>query len=183
MSCLVFKCPQCGLLHPASCTDRVIHAFPNKTWRSPGPEIWALTAHHMHPLGFRLAIAAVGSAVVQVVCMQPSLQRVFYRLSHWLVLFIHVCNRWTFQLSLRETTQASLCSAEHQQLQCIYWCTCSTLKVLAHQRAQGIIGTLVDRCSHSSVCLTVLCTLQYLPVYCPSLLLVGGRTIHWAAAQ
>ena len=31
--CLLFKFKhlQCGLLHPASCTDRAIHAFPNKT--------------------------------------------------------------------------------------------------------------------------------------------------------
>ena len=41
--CLLFKFKrlQCGLLHPASCTDRVIHAFPNKTCRSPGPEIFS----------------------------------------------------------------------------------------------------------------------------------------------
>ena len=44
-----FKCLQSGLLHPVSCKDRVIHAFPNKTWRSPWPRnifFWALTAHH-----------------------------------------------------------------------------------------------------------------------------------------
>ena len=37
--CLLFdfKHPQCGLLHPASYTDRAIHAFPNNTWRPPGP--------------------------------------------------------------------------------------------------------------------------------------------------
>ena len=34
-----FKCLQCGLLRPASCTDRAIHAFPNKMQRPPGPEI------------------------------------------------------------------------------------------------------------------------------------------------
>ena len=49
--CLLFefKHLQCGLLHPASYTDRVIHAFPNKTSRSPWPQnifLWALTAHH-----------------------------------------------------------------------------------------------------------------------------------------
>ena len=49
--CLLFefKRLQCGLLRPASCTDRVIHAFPNKTWRPPWPRnifFWALTAHH-----------------------------------------------------------------------------------------------------------------------------------------
>ena len=44
-----FRRLQCGLLHPASCTDRVIHAFSNKTWRSPWPRnifLWALTVHH-----------------------------------------------------------------------------------------------------------------------------------------
>ena len=41
--CLVFKFKhlQCGLLRPASCTDRVIHAFPNKTSSPPGPEIFS----------------------------------------------------------------------------------------------------------------------------------------------
>ena len=39
MSCLFFdfKHLQCGLLRPASCTDRVIHAFPNKMRTSPWP--------------------------------------------------------------------------------------------------------------------------------------------------
>ena len=39
MRCLLFKFKrlQCGLLHPASCTDRAIYAFPNKTWTSPWP--------------------------------------------------------------------------------------------------------------------------------------------------
>ena len=43
MRCLLFKFKrlQCGLLRPASCTDRVIHAFPNKTRRPPGPEIFS----------------------------------------------------------------------------------------------------------------------------------------------
>ena len=41
--CLLFefKRLQCGLLHPASYTDRAIHAFPNKTWKPPGPEIFS----------------------------------------------------------------------------------------------------------------------------------------------
>ena len=53
MSCLLFKFKrlQYGLLHPVSCTDRVIHAFPkNRHEGPPGPEIFssacALTAHH-----------------------------------------------------------------------------------------------------------------------------------------
>ena len=51
MSGLLFKYKrlQCGLLRPASCTDRVIHAFPNKTWTSPWPRnifFWTLMAHH-----------------------------------------------------------------------------------------------------------------------------------------
>ena len=43
------KCLQCGLLHPASCTDRVIHAFPSRTWRFHwhwNTFFWALLAHH-----------------------------------------------------------------------------------------------------------------------------------------
>ena len=54
MSCLLFefKRLQCGLLRPASCTDRVIHAFPNKAWTSPGPEIFLLDFNGTpHPLG------------------------------------------------------------------------------------------------------------------------------------
>ena len=37
-----FKCLQCGLLCGVSCTDRVIHAFPNKMrGHPPGPEIFS----------------------------------------------------------------------------------------------------------------------------------------------
>ena len=36
-----FKHLQCGLLRPTSYTDRAIHAFPNKTQRPPGPEIFS----------------------------------------------------------------------------------------------------------------------------------------------
>ena len=32
-----FKYLLCGLLYPASCTDKVIHALPNKMWMPPGP--------------------------------------------------------------------------------------------------------------------------------------------------
>ena len=41
--CLLFefKHLQCGLLRPTSYTDRAIHAFPNKTRRPPGPEIFS----------------------------------------------------------------------------------------------------------------------------------------------
>ena len=35
------KCLQCGLLHPASCTDRAIYDFLNKTQRPPGPKIFS----------------------------------------------------------------------------------------------------------------------------------------------
>ena len=44
-----FKRLQCGLLHPASYTDRAIHAFPNKMRKPPCPEIFSSdlkTAHH-----------------------------------------------------------------------------------------------------------------------------------------
>ena len=49
--CLLFefKRLQCSLLYPASCTDRAIHAFPNKIWRSPWPRnifFRALMVHH-----------------------------------------------------------------------------------------------------------------------------------------
>ena len=135
--CLLFKFKhlQCGLLCPASCTDRVIRTFPNKMWRPPWPRnifFWVLTAHHT-----LWELAAVGLAVAPVVC---SLRRMFYRLSHFFIV-IHVCSRWNFRLSLCETTQASqtdVCSTEHQQLQCSYCCTCSTMKVHAHQCAQGV---------------------------------------------
>ena len=41
--CLLFefKHLQCDFLCPASCTDRASHAFPTKTCRSPGPEIFS----------------------------------------------------------------------------------------------------------------------------------------------
>ena len=47
MRCLLFefKHLRCGLLHSASCTDRVIHAFPNKTRRFLGPEIFSSGLH------------------------------------------------------------------------------------------------------------------------------------------
>ena len=43
-----FECPKCGLLHPVSCTDRAIHAFPNKMWKPLALKyfLWVLTAHH-----------------------------------------------------------------------------------------------------------------------------------------
>ena len=43
LCCLLFefKCFQCGLLCPASCTNRAIHAFLNKMRGPPGPEIFS----------------------------------------------------------------------------------------------------------------------------------------------
>ena len=51
MHCLLFKFKrlQCSLLCPASCTDWVFLAFPNKTCSFPWPQIiffWTLMAHH-----------------------------------------------------------------------------------------------------------------------------------------
>ena len=48
--CLVleFKRLWCGLLHPASCTDGAIHAFPNKTQRPPGPRNIVLRYSNWH---------------------------------------------------------------------------------------------------------------------------------------
>ena len=63
MSCLLL---QCGLLHPASCTNRVIHAFPNKTRASPWPRnifFWTLMAHHT--LWARLGSCSGTSCVLQ----------------------------------------------------------------------------------------------------------------------
>ena len=103
MSCLLnkFKHLQCGLLHPASCTDREIHAFPKKTWISPGLKIimisfWALTKHHSLWAG---VASCSGTSCV--------LQQVFQTFSSSCattatLLFIHVCSGWNFRLSLRE---------------------------------------------------------------------------------
>ena len=46
--CLLFefKCLQCDLLRPASYRDRIIHAFPNNTWRSPlAPKYFLLSCN------------------------------------------------------------------------------------------------------------------------------------------
>ena len=94
--CLLFKFKrlQCGLLRPASYTDRVIHALPNKTRKSPWPRniyfLLSFRAHHTLWASCS-AEAAVGSALVQC-----SLQRLFYRLSHFSLLY----SRWNFRLSL-----------------------------------------------------------------------------------
>ena len=104
--CLLFKikCLQCGLLlRPVSCKDRAIHAFPNKMLSFPWPWnifLCALTSHH----------------TLWASCMQWDRQ--WYRLCAAIsecfidfhtssVLFIHVCSKWNFRLSLCETTQAS----------------------------------------------------------------------------
>ena len=122
-----------------------------------------------HPLDFRLAIiAAVGLAVVQVVCSCHCSECFIDFHTNRCYLYMYAADGLSGSASVRLLMQASLCSAEHQQLQCIYWCLCSTLKVLAHQRAHAgyhvFFGTLVDRCSHSSVCLTVLLVSVYIIV-------------------
>ena len=65
--CLLFefKHLQCGLLCPASCTDRAIHAFPN---RPLNPEYFLLSFNGTpHPLGY-YSWSLELAAVVLVVC-------------------------------------------------------------------------------------------------------------------
>ena len=46
-----FKRLQCGLLRLASCTDRGIHAFPNKTWGPLAPKFFFQSFNSTpHPL-------------------------------------------------------------------------------------------------------------------------------------
>ena len=72
--CLLFefKRLQCGLLCPVSCTNRVIHAFPNKTRGLLRPQnifFWTLTAHHT--LWARLAVRVVcASSSVSVLLLR-----------------------------------------------------------------------------------------------------------------
>ena len=60
--CLFFKfeCLQCGLLRPVSCTDRIIHAFPNKMGRSPAPKYFLpgfnSTPHHLDYLAYLVTL-------------------------------------------------------------------------------------------------------------------------------
>ena len=112
MSCLLFKlkCLQCGLLRPVSCTDKVIHILRRGCPLAPKYFFWALTAHHT--LYARLASCSSTDCV---------LQRVFQIFSSScaktctaVVLFIHLCSRWNFRLSLREINQARC----RTQLQC-----------------------------------------------------------------
>ena len=68
--CLLFefKHLQCGLLCPVSCTDRTIHAFPNKMQRPPDLEYFLLsfncTSHSLGYYSWSLEL----TAVVPVVC-------------------------------------------------------------------------------------------------------------------
>ena len=66
-ACMLFeiKCLQCGLLHTASCTDRAIHAFPNKVQRPLAPKYFLLSFNGTpHPL------CCHNSFNVMHVCMQ-----------------------------------------------------------------------------------------------------------------
>ena len=50
---LKFICLQCGLLCAASCTDRAVHAFPNKMRRPPGSKYFLLSFNGTpHPLDY-----------------------------------------------------------------------------------------------------------------------------------
>ena len=68
--CLLFefKHLQCGLLCPVNCTDRAIHAFPNKMQRPLDPEYFLLSfIGTPHPLGY-YSWSLELAAVVLVVC-------------------------------------------------------------------------------------------------------------------
>ena len=96
--CLLFefKCLQCGLLHPPSCTDRAIHAFPGKT-QAPGYFLLSFNGTS-HPLCYWYWLCA--SANVSVLFMR-----------------VHVCKSTSGSASVRLLKLTSACSAEHQQLQ------------------------------------------------------------------
>ena len=82
--CLLFEF-KCGLLSPVSCTDRTIHAFPNKTWRPLGPpfrmhvrcggpsapKYFLLSFFStLHPLGYALASCNIVCISVSVLVRQ-----------------------------------------------------------------------------------------------------------------
>ena len=63
-----FKCLQCGLLHPANCMYRQCNlCFPNKTWRSPVPEIFSSELNGT-PLSLELAVVCASVSVSQLIC-------------------------------------------------------------------------------------------------------------------
>ena len=78
--CLLFefKCLQCGLLCPASYTDRAIRAFPNITRRPLAPKCFLLSFNGTpHPLGQQLASLVVtlcASTVCVLVLVLKKLQ-------------------------------------------------------------------------------------------------------------
>ena len=111
--CLLFKFKrlQCGLLRPASCTDRVIHAFPNKTCRPPLAPKYFLQSFNGTPHPLVMLELSRGAGSSGTVC---ELERVFQNDSQtfsscqcydsYTLLFIHVCSRWNFGFSLHETS-------------------------------------------------------------------------------
>ena len=111
------KCLQCGLLHPGSFTDWVIHGFPNKTQCFPNLEIiiffCALSAHHT------LYNTIAGASCSGTHCVLHSVSVLVLRQLH-----CYTCIQRHFRLSLRETTcrLESPCSAKQQQLQYMYRC-------------------------------------------------------------
>ena len=85
----------CGLLHP--CTDRVIHAFPNETWRFLWPRnifLWAFTTHHT--LWARLISCNDTICVLQHVFQTFSSSNLM--LQQLQCYYMHVCSRWNFRL-------------------------------------------------------------------------------------
>ena len=68
--CLFFKFKwlQCGLLRPASCTDRVINAFPNKTCRPPLAPKYFLQSFNGTPHSLvRLELAKLAEELAAVI--------------------------------------------------------------------------------------------------------------------
>ena len=89
-----FKGLQCGLLHPASCTDRAIHAFPNKTQGPLALKYFLLSFNgRQHPLGSTIAEARPPKATVVHLCVPASQFLCYNRMADML---IHVI-QWNFR--------------------------------------------------------------------------------------
>ena len=122
----------------------------NKTCRSPWPQnifFWVLTAHHT------LSVSCSGTVLVsspdfQFLCYNS--YAVIYTCVQWMELFQaqpsgelrldHYKSSWT----------AGMCSAEHQQLQCNYFCMCMQYSESACSVGTRYVffGTLVSIGNH-----------------------------------
>ena len=97
--CLLFKFKRLrgGLLCPASCTDRAIHVFPNKTRRPPAPKIlyYSTQGIRVHVINLSSSLCAAGPvafAVQQVYSWQCSACTGLWN-SSWIM--------WRKQLSIK----------------------------------------------------------------------------------